>query len=148
MQLQIKTYEFKRLQTTGQKIKVLRQLETLYNIDFLDVGFKNEGAITMEDNLYHTIKMLFKSKRSKPSSKRELKGMYISMIRHIAGNDAIETTRGRPGPGKEKERFYKLNYNTIRRHVELSQYKNPRGQDFLSEFHKFLKPQLRDLFVD
>ena len=70
------------------------------------------------------------------------------MIRHIAGNDIIETTRKRPGPGKEKELFYKLKYDTIRRHVELSQYKNHWGQDFLPEFQKYLKPKLRDLFVE
>ena len=142
------TYEFKLLQTTGQKIKVLRELETIYNIDFLDVGFEDDGPITMDDNLYTTIKMLFKSRRKKPPTKQELKGMYISMLRHIAGSELIETTRARPGKGKEKVRSYKLNYNAIGRHVELSQYKNPKGEDFLPEFRRFLKPELLDLFVD
>jgi hypothetical protein len=63
------TYEFKLLQTTVQKIKVLRQIEATYNIGFLDVTFEDNGAINMEDNLYRTIKLLFKSKRAKPTTK-------------------------------------------------------------------------------
>ena len=142
------TYEFKLLQTTGQKIKVLRQIEATYNIGFLDVTFEDNGAINMEDNLYRTIKLLFKSKRAKPTTKQELKTIYISMIRHIAGNDVIATTRERKAKGKEKERTYKLNLNTLQRHIELSQYKDPGGRDFLPEFHRFLKPELQDMFVN
>ena len=124
----------------------MRQIEADYNIGFLDVSFEDDGAITMKDNLYRTIKLLFKSKRSKPTTKQELKGMYIAMIKHIAGIDIIETTRSRKGRGQEKERTYTLNYEMIRRHLELNQYKNPKQRDFLPIVYELLKPP--DLFVD
>ena len=146
--LQKTTYEFKLLQATGQKIEVLRQIESAYNIGFLDVAFGDDGPVTMEDKMYSTIKMLFKSKRKKPATKQELTGMYIAMIKHIAGIDIIETTRTRQAPGKEKERSYKINYDTVRRHLELDQYKNPDSKDFLPTSYEFLKPHIQDLFVD
>ena len=124
----------------------MRKLEANYNIGFLDVSYEDNGPIRMEDNLYRTIKLLFKSKRGKPTTKQELKGMYIAMIKHIAGINIIETTRKRNVKGKEKERTYKVNYETIRRHLTLNQYKNPKQTDFLPIVYDLLKPQ--DLFVD
>ena len=103
----------------------MRKIEANYNIGFLDVSYEDNGPIRMEDNLYRTIKLLFKSKRGKPTTKQELKGMYVAMIKHIAGINIIETTRKRKAKGKEKERSYKLNVNTIRRHIELRQCKDP-----------------------
>ena len=69
------------------------------------------------------------------------------MTRHIAGDDVIATTRERKAKGKEKERTYKLNLNTLQRHIELSQYKDPGGKDFLPEFHHVRKPELQNMFV-
>ena len=56
----------------------------------------------MEDKLYRTIKLLFKSKRGKPTTKQELKKIYIAMIKHIAGINIIETTRSRKARAKRK----------------------------------------------
>ena len=124
----------------------MRQIEANYNIGFLDVSFEDNGEITMEDKLHRTIKLLFKSKRGKPTTKQELKKIYIAMIKHIAGINIIETTRSRKSKGQEKERTYKVNYETIRRHLTLNQYKNPKQTDFLPIVYDLLKPQ--DLFID
>ena len=48
-------------------------METLFNIDLLDVSFEEDGAITMEDSLYHTIKMLLKKQAQETIEQKRIK---------------------------------------------------------------------------
>ena len=95
----------------------------------------------MGDGLYDTIRLLFKSKRRKPTTKQELKCIYISMLKHIAGVDIIKSRKETTyNSDNRREMIYTLSHDTIRHHLMLNQYKNPDGKDFLPELHELLKP--------
>ena len=129
------TYTCKAMRSTSQKIRILRQVEKQYGIGFLDVGFQDDCSITMGDALYKTIKNLFRMKRAKPTTKQELKSIYITMVKQVAGISIIKTVRStkiNEETGK-KDTNYELATEVINRHLNLNQFKNPMRFNFLPE---------------
>ena len=59
--LYVGTYTCKAMKSTSQRIRILRQVEKQFDIGFLDVGFEDDGSITIGDPLYKTIKNLFRT---------------------------------------------------------------------------------------
>ena len=89
----------------------------------------------MDDPLYKTIKNLFRTKRPKPTTKQDLKQIYITMVKQVAGINIVKTKRStkiNEATGK-KDTNYLLDTDVIRHHLQLNKFKNPMCFDFLQE---------------
>ena len=74
-------------------------------------------------------------KRAKPNTKQELKSIYITMIKQVAGISIIKTVRStkiNEETGK-KDTNYALTTEAINHHLNLNQFKNPKRLNFLPE---------------
>ena len=74
-------------------------------------------------------------KRAKPTTKQELKSIYITMVKQVAGISIIKTVRStkiNEETGK-KDTNYELATEVINRHLNLNQFKNPKRLNFLPE---------------
>jgi hypothetical protein len=117
------------------KIKLLRVIETTYNIKPLDVDFKNEGDITMTDEVFTLFKTLFRTQKKKPNNYKELKKLYVGIIKSITCNDIITSKRNKKRTGGNRdENDYKLDVDFIKLHLELNKYKNKNMTGFSTVF--------------
>ena len=148
-------FDVKTIKSTYNKIKLLRTIETTYDIKPLEVNYEKKGDISMTDNVFALFKTLFKSTKSKPTNYNDLKKLYIGIIKSITCNDIInskQTTKktdgtnnklstqvvlkgdGSKNKGTEREYQYTLNTELIQFHLELNKNNNKNGRGFKTEF--------------
>ena len=89
-------------------------------------------------------------KRAKPTTKQELKSIYITMIKQVAGISIIKTARStkiNEETGK-KDTNYTLTTEVINQHLSLNQYKDPKRLNFLPEVVDAYSLKPLDEFLD
>ena len=89
-------------------------------------------------------------KRAKPTTKQELKSIYITMVKQVAGIRIIKTLRStkiNEETGK-KDTTYELATEVINRHLNLNQLKNPKRLNFLPEVYDAYSLKPLNEFLD
>ena len=89
-------------------------------------------------------------KRAKPTTKQELKSIYITMVKQVAGISIIKTVRStkiNEQTGK-KDTNYELATEVINRHLKLNQFKNPMRFNFLPEVYDAYSLKPLNEFLD
>jgi ferredoxin-fold anticodon binding domain-containing protein len=117
------------------KIKLLRTIERTYDIKPLDVDFKKQGEITMTDEVFTLFKSLFRTQKKKPTDYKELKKLYVGIIKSITRNEIITSKRNKKRTGGNRdENDYKIDNDFIIKHLELNKYKNKNMTGFSKVF--------------
>ena len=128
-------FDAKSINNIYNKIKLLRSIEATYDIKPLDVVTDRKGDIEMTDEMFTLFKSLFRTQKKKPTTFKELKQLYVGIIKHIASNDIISSKQdGKSKDGKRKEYSYSLDETLIKYHLELNKYINKNGKHFHSGF--------------
>ena len=81
-------------------------------------------------------------KRAKPTTKQELKSIYITMIKQVAGISIIKTVRStkiNEETGK-KDTNYELATEVINRHLNMNQFKKPEALQLSTRSRRCLQP--------
>ena len=112
-QLHMSGIDVKLLNNTFQKIKLLKLLDTTYNIDFLNEQGSNSGV--MADDLYQLIKHTFRLRQIKPTTTEAINDLYSAMVRSIT-NDKTLVRSGKKG--------FSTNITTFKHHLALNNIKN------------------------
>jgi hypothetical protein len=93
----------------------------------LEINYENVEYFEITEKRYTLLKKVFRITKPKPTTKLLLFQLYIALLKNIASNDIIITTRiGQ----KVKTTIYKLNYECIMRHIKLNKIKNPNYKDY------------------
>ena len=113
----------KLLKSDENKILLLRKVEAYYNIKPLDVSMVGGGEFkALDDDTFNNIKYSFETKKSKPTTYKELRELYICMIKHLTTKEIVLSKQCRTKE-QRNEYTYTLNDRLIEYHVELSKYK-------------------------
>ena len=125
------SYQLKTYKSVWSKIQLLREFESLYNIDFLDVEFIHDDKVKMKTDFFNKLHSVFGGKTTKPKDANELKVLYVSMIRSIT--DAPFIDKERTMINGKRNFNYSINKDVITYHNNLLDYRsnNSRG-----EYHK------------
>ena len=119
------------------KIKIFRELQTKYNIMIHnDLNFSNSEAVQMSDDSWDHIKKLFRFSKPKPENTRDLKVIFIQMIKNITEKEII--TAKRSTVNKSKIKTYEFNMEYITPHLELNSYSNASRVNYDSKFNNLL----------
>ena len=120
-------FEFKNKMKNNNynKILVIRKIEKDNNINKLDLDFNENTQVIMNDEFYEYILKLFKCKKKKPQTGRNLKILYVSMIRHLTP-DIIKRKMVDKVINKQRKIItkYTLNKENIELSLELDKYSN------------------------
>ena len=121
---QEKNYKVKTINNIYHKIKLIRQLESTYNINIVD-GFINNNTtnINFDDNLYKLISGVFKTKTKKPKKFDELIKLYVSMVKHI-DEKLIISNQIKTKENRDKYN-YSLSYKLLYDDLKLNQLRKP-----------------------
>ena len=145
------SYDVKTLQNSCHKISVLRQLEQDYGIGFLEVDAKEDGEIEMSYNRHRMIKRLFGTEKKKPTTRKELMKIYVSMIKHITTKEMVVSLRSKRKANRD-EVEYSLNDDLVKEHIGLNAWKNPMLRDFAEKavnmFEMVHDIGSSDIFID
>jgi hypothetical protein len=128
-------YDVKVPTNTFNKIKLMRVIESTYDIKTLDVSFDKDGEITMTDEVFTLLRSVFKTQKSKPTNYKELKKLYVGIIKSITFNE-IKTRKRvnvRSG-GRRGEYDYIIDVDLIKYPLELNKYKNKNCHGFSSVY--------------
>jgi len=135
-------YDIKIINDTFNKINIMRTFEKKHNISTFDVTFKtDDNKIEFNDNEYNLIKKVFRISAIKPENTKDLKKIYITMIKNISFVDVITTDRNTKK--NNKDRVYELNTQVIKDHLILHTYKT---KNYIS-FHENIKNQFKDILI-
>ena len=142
-------YDAKAVKSTQAKIKLIRHVEKLYGLTMFDLNFSDDACITMEEDIYKTIKGIFKTKKERPTTSHELKQLYLAMLKNVGGYNIINAERSaKMDANKKRQYIYTLNHENIRHHLELNKYKNRDGNDFHPMADDLYKIKVVDAFLD
>jgi hypothetical protein len=118
-------FENKMKNKNYNKILVIRKIEKDNNINKLDLDFNENNQVIMNDEFYEYILKLFKCKKKKPQTGRDLKILYVSMIRRLSSDMITKTTFNKRIDGKQKQiTKYSLNDEKIKLSLELNKFIN------------------------
>jgi hypothetical protein len=115
----INNFDCKILNNIYNKIKLIRTIQSKYNIIDFDVkGDYIKNKITKDE--YNLIKSTFRLTRNIPTNNGELILMYVTMIKHICGSDIIKSKQVQNN--NEKFMVYKYNNEHLEFHYSLASY--------------------------
>jgi hypothetical protein len=143
-----KSFNVKSMTLIYSKIKFIRQFEQKYKIAPFEVDYTYEGDVIMDDVQYKYIKNIFRITQKKPTNYNELKKIYISMLRNITNNNLIISTQGTKKEDRNN-RYYEINDDVIKYHLELNKYNNPERrhfQEYFKEKYDIEEPKIN--FID
>ena len=143
-----KSFNVKNMTLIYNKIKFIRQFEKKYKIAPFEVEYTYEGEVIMDESQYKYIKNIFRITQKKPTNYNELKKIYISMLRNVTNNNLITSTQGTKKEDRN-ERYYKINDDVIKYHLELNKYNNPERrhfQEYFKEKYDIEEPKIN--FID
>ena len=124
-------YDVKLYNNITNKIKLLRQLERSFGLKPLEVDFRGDANINIDEKTYILIKTLFRTTKANPKTLDEFKKLYVSIIKNITGgSDMIKTTRSTAASQNSSKRKYTYNYKldseVIQMHLRLNKFKNKK----------------------
>ena len=130
------SFNIASLGSSYNKIKLLLQLEKDMRLERLEINYENVEYFEITEKRYTLFKKVFRITKPKPTTKLLLFQLYIALLKNIASNDIIITTRiGQ----KVKTTIYKLNDECIMRHIKLNKIKNTNYKDYDITFIKLFQ---------
>ena len=130
-----KCYKTKLLRSTEHKIILLRDLEKYYNIGCLEVDFNINEFKPMEADTFNNIKYIYETKKKLPTNQKELKELYVFMIKQLTNKEIITSKRSKKKEDRDTV-HYKLNDDFIKYHIELSKHYTNNYKYYLEEIIK------------
>ena len=130
-----KCYKTKLLRSTEHKIILFRDLERYYNIGCLEVDFNNNEFKLMEADTFNNIKYIYETKKKLPTNQKELKELYVFMIKQLTNKEIITSKRSKKKEDRDTV-HYKLNDDFIKYHIELSKHYTNNYKYYLEEIIK------------
>ena len=130
-----KCYRTKLLRSTEHKIILLRDLEKYYNIGCLEVDFNINEFKPMEADTFNNIKYIYETKKKLPTNQKELKELYVFMIKQLTNKEIITSKRSKKKEDRDTV-HYKLNDDFIKYHIELSKHYTNNYKYYLEEIIK------------
>ena len=130
-----KCYKTKLLRSTEHKIILLRDLERYYNIGCLEVYFNINEFKPMEAYTFNNIKYIYETKKKLPTNQKELKELYVFMIKQLTNKEIITSKRSKKKEDRDTV-HYKLNDDFIKYHIELSKHYTNNYKYYLEEIIK------------
>jgi hypothetical protein len=126
------SFDIKNISSVYNKIHVITKLEAKYNIQKLQVDFKNNGPIEMNDDEYKYIKSIFRISKPKPKDYDELKKIYVTMIKNVTTSDFIKTCKSNKKETRDQY-LYNINNEYIQFHLKLNNFSNIYNRNFHEE---------------
>lgn len=115
-----KTYDIKIIDSDYNKINLLRKFESEFDIGHLDIEFdKGDQIIEMKNDMYLLFKKLFRTTTPKPTNNKDLKKLYVQLIRNITTSKIITSKQIKSGKNRDAY-SYKLNSDYINECLELN----------------------------
>lgn len=117
------SYDIKIINNIYNKIWLLRQFETIFNIAPFELNFilKNDNSINnFTDELFNKYKKIFRSDKNKPKNINELRTFYVQMITNITGKNINIIDKNRPRENYIRDIKYKINIDIIKVFYDLS----------------------------
>ena len=145
-ELGIDTYYLKVHHDAYFKVFLVRKIEKLFNIDFLNVNFNVDidEKINFENSLYNVIKYTFVTKKDIPINKKMLKELYVMMLKNITGVKFIDMKRKKSNNVLSYE--YNLINDVIGYHSSLFKLSSHDKAEFCPDVSKFLSFKKVKLF--
>jgi hypothetical protein len=132
------------------KVFLIRKVEKLFNIEFLGVGFiaDTDVKILFVKKLFQSIKQSFGTKKELPVDMKQLKELYIMMLKSVTSIKFIDRNLKRDAIDNTKRYYeYSLNIDVIKYHNELLNFKTQDKKEFCKDATNFLKFN-RNLLTD
>ena len=101
-----------------------------------DLNFPNSEAVEMSNDSWDHIKKLFRFTKPKPENTRDLKVIFIQMIKNITEKEIITAKQSTVNKSKTKTYYFNMEYITP--HLELNLYSNESRVNYDSKFNKLL----------
>ena len=107
------------------KISLIRQVEKLLKLDFMDVTFNScQLKIKLDENLFDTIKCTFQSKKQMPQTIKEYKYLYVMMLKNVTDIKFIESNRvKRRKASNFQEYIFSIDEDVIKYHISIDKIK-------------------------
>ena len=133
-ELRSETLNVKLSNNSYNKILLLKKMEKDNKISLMDLNFKEEGEVVMEEWVFYLIKKLYGTTKEKPKDKKELRCLYKYMLNHLTNNIIVSEKPDKIKNGKRtKIPMHYLNKNKIKYSLELDKYSNPNQINFEKE---------------
>ena len=145
------SYDVKNMTMIYSKVKAIRDLETKYNIEPLNINYDMKGEIDMSEGEYKYIKNIFRITRAKPRTYEDLRKVYATMLRHVTNGDLITSKQEKKTKGGKRDAtVYDIDHNIIKYHLELNKFSNPNCSKFHEHFiTKYnIQPKSGELTID
>jgi hypothetical protein len=142
----INNFKVRNLDTVYTKIKILREVESKFNIGCLDINYDITGDIAIEDSDWTSIKHVFRYEtKDKPTTYENFRPLYVQMIKSICGKDFIKSIQ--KTINKQKVRCYEFNVDHLLENVELNKLSNVKLRGFNNKFYKLMNMDEPPLIV-
>ena len=114
------TFKCKIVQSTEFKIKLIREIEKLNDIEKFDISFELDDFV-LSDELFEKIQYSFRILSKKPTTTYEFKQLYIKLIKNLIGElNIICTTR--TGRGKDRTTEYFTDDDMIKKYLVMGSF--------------------------
>jgi hypothetical protein len=123
-------YDEAVLMCVFSKIRLVRQIEHIYNISLFNLNVKSVD-IDMDEQLYKNIKTVFKTTKGKPKDTKELIKLYVGLIRNICGGGSLIKSKQLSTKEERNNVIYTLDTDNIYYQLELNSHKNQWMLDFI-----------------
>ena len=118
------------------KLKILRQLEQLYNIvNFNTYNLNNKIVVMFDDNLFTLIKGVFRTRMTKPETNIDVLKLYVNLLKGLTSNDIVISNYATK---RHTGRNYKINDELLLHHLKLDKYININMVNYNKELLKFI----------
>jgi hypothetical protein len=87
----------------------------------LEVDFKNNELKPMDEGTFKSIKYVYDTKKEPPTNQKELKQLYVFMLKQLGNKEIIISTRSKKKEDRDTT-HYKINDRFINYHIELSKH--------------------------
>jgi len=153
-----KSIDAKLLSNRFQKAKLINEFGTKYGLTLLTLNAQEpvpgtpcgDGDVQMDDAFFALVKQAFRVTRAKPKTFREIKQLFVSIVRSATCKNLITSKQGKAKSERDVT-LYSLNEGLVKHHLELSSFKNKRRKGFAPEVvEKFglQATEEADLFLD
>ena len=130
--LQKDSFDVKNIDSKYNKINIIRKFEEHYKIQRFDFTFENiDITVEPSNELKSVITHLFRTKKNKYDTKKELVKIYIQLIRNICCDmPLIKSERGRILKTKNREQVYSIDVKLMSELFKLVPFKNKSFKNY------------------
>jgi hypothetical protein len=115
------------------KISLIRQVEKMLKLDFIDVTFNScQLNISLDTNLFEIINSTFETKKETPQTIKELKYLYVMMLKNIADINFI--TQKQNTSRKDRNYIFSIDEDVIKYHVSIDKIKRNYHKDIVKKY--------------